>query len=186
MLSKRIPFHVFDSGVGMKSALLFSIFAFVLIYFQIVPAGLLLIFISLSLTYLGSVYVTMDGGASEPRQSLNKNLGVALIITSVATMAYGVRVLGEVSPEGKLQPEIYHIFIAPVLIGVFFIGRFLYQQRHELTIFLQYAAASAFCLFLALKNGDLNFESLFLLVALFSWLLIQIVFSQRGKIWPRR
>jgi len=166
----------------MLLLLALSALAFALVFFQVIPAGVLIIFISVSLAFLGAVYMRINDKAASPQLFRDRALAVAFHLTSLIAMGYGLGVMGEVSADGKLQPQVYHIFVVPLLLGAFFTGRFLKRQKQVLTNFMQHAAATAFCLYLALKNAPMGPQDIFLVIAVFVWLSTQLIWSQRRQI----
>jgi hypothetical protein len=149
-----------------------------LAHLKLIPAGAFLIFASVALAYLGAYYIKIDG-SKESTYARDKTLGFAFILTSLGTMMYAI---GDFSPDGKLKTQVYHIFIVPILLGSFFAGRFLGLQKISLTKFMHHAAATSFCLYLALKDAALGWPNGLLLVALFAWLTIQTIYRRRGSV----
>lgn len=166
----------------MLLLLLLSALVFALIFFQIIPAGILIIFISLSLAFLGAVYMKMDDKTTSPQLSRDRSLAVAFHLISLVAMGYGLGVLGEVTDDGKLRPQIFHVLVVPLLLAAFFAGRFLKRHKQVLTSFMQYAAATAFFLYLALRKLPMSSQEIFLVVAVFAWLSTQLLWSQRRKV----
>lgn len=152
-----------------------------LAHLKLMPAGAFLIFTSVALAYLGAYYIKIDS-SKESAYARDKTLGFAFILTSLGTMMYAIGATGDFSPDGKLETQVYHIFIVPILLGSFFAGRFLGLQMISLTRFMHHAAATSFCLYLALKDATLGWPNGLLLAALFVWLTIQIFYRQRGSV----
>lgn len=163
----------------MLAALILSISLFLLVYLQALSAGVLLHLTSISLAYLGAAYMVTT---ERPNPLRDKSLAFAFCLTSIGLMAYAIRDVGEISSDGKLQTQLYHIFVVPLLIGVFFAGRFLHTRVIGLTNFVQHTVAATFCLYIALKDEFMSWQGWFLVVAIFAWLSIQTFFGRHKRL----